>query len=74
MKNLEEQATNLYNLALESYKGLSGYSWIIRDKNEIINSFKKSLPLKRHVNYVLASRTENVKGIYKVVFKLIGGE
>jgi len=76
MKNLiEEQAINLYNLALDSYKGLSGYSWIIQDKDNIIDSFKKDLslsPLEKGIEYNLCSHTETTaSGLNKIVFKLV---
>lgn len=76
MKNLiEEQAINLYNLALDSYKGLSGYSWIIRDKNNIIDSFKKDLslsPLEKGIEFILCSHSEpTASGLYRVVFKIV---
>jgi hypothetical protein len=76
MKNLiEEQANNLYNLALDSYKGLSGYSWIIQDKDNIIDSFKKDLslsPLEKGIEYNLCSHSEpTASGLYKVVFKFV---
>lgn len=78
MKNLEEQATNLYNLALESYKGLSGYSLIIQDKDNIIDTFKKQLsisPLEKGIEYNLCSHSEpTASGLYKIVFKLVRGE
>lgn len=75
MKNLEEQATNLYNLALESYKGHSGYSWIIQDKDNIIDTFKKQLsisPLEKGIEYNLCSHSEpTASGLYKIVFKFV---
>ena len=75
MKNLEEQATNLYNLALESYKGHLGYSWIIQDKDNIIDTFKKQLsisPLEKGMEYNLCSHSEpTASGLYKVVFKFV---
>lgn len=75
MKNLEEQATNLYNLALESYKGLLGYSWIIQNKDDIMDTFKKELsisPLEKGIEYNLCSHSEpTASGLYKIVFKFV---